>query len=155
MRTKLRLLQFSLIVFVAAAACKKNSSSTTDNTQMTLITSSAWKIDTAGLDLDHNGTIDYGDTTLGACYKDNTYLFYKDSTGIANNGTIKCDESEETTFPFTWSFVGSDQKKITSTANPLLAEGVDILTLTSTKLVVYKDTTIQGIDLWYILQMKH
>ena len=155
MRIIPRLLQFSLIMIVAAAACKKSSSSSADNTPMTLITSSPWKIDTAGLDLDHNGTIDYGDTTLGACYKDNTYQFNKDSTGIANNGAIKCDDSEEATFSFTWSFVDSDQKKIMSTADPLLAEGVNILTLTSAKLVVYKDTTISGIDLWYILSLKH
>ena len=154
MKSPIRLVQFGLLSLVIIASCKKSSNNNSSNDRMTLITSSAWKYDTVGLDLDRNGTIDYGDT-VSACYKDNTYLFNKDSTGVANNGTVKCDDSEAQTVDFTWSFTGTNQSMIKSDAVPELENGVNIFALTSTKLVLYKDTSILGNDVWYIVQMKH
>lgn len=155
MKFPIFLLNCSIALALLATACKKSSSSENSSSRTSLITSGVWKYDTSGIDFDKNGTIDYGDTTIAACYRDNTYQFDKDSTGVVNNGTIKCDDSEQASFSFTWSFLGSDQSKIQSNADPLLVNGVNIYSLSSTKLVLYKDTTYLGMDLWYILSLKH
>jgi len=142
-------------LLVCWTACSKSSSSSDNSNRVTLVTKAAWKYDTAGIDLDRNGTIEIGDTTLQACYKDNTYLFNKDSTGVADEGATKCSSTDPQTTAFTWSFSGTNQSKITSTADPLLAQGVNIYSLTDTKFVLYKDTTVLGVNIWYIISLKH
>src|ERR1700726_2193975 len=147
MKKNIRIAPFllALIVLTIWTACKKNSSSSNNTpSRITLVTQASWKFDSAGVDLDKNGTIDVIDTTLQPCLKDNTYLFNKDSTGVADNGPTKCNASDPQTTPFTWSFSGTDQSVIKSDANPLLASGLNIFSLTSTKMVLYKDTTIFG-----------
>ncbi|MES1159839.1 MAG: hypothetical protein ABUM51_03715, partial [Bacteroidota bacterium] len=82
-------------------------------------------------------------------------LFKTDSTGIADNGALKCSPSDPQTFPFTWSFSSAGDSVIKSDADPLLASGLHIFSLTSTKMVLYKDTTALGIPLWYVVALKH
>jgi hypothetical protein len=137
-------------------ACKKNtSSSDNSSSRVTLITQASWKYDTAGADLNRDGIIDIGDTTILPCFKDNTYLFNKDSTGIADNGALKCSPTDPQTFPFTWSFTSAGDSVLKSDADPLLAGGINIYSITSTKLILYKDTTALGIKLWYLVYLKH
>ena len=86
---------------VAWAACSKNSSSSS-NSRVALMTQAIWKYDTSGIDLNKDGTIDIADT-LPACFKDNTYQFNKDSTGILNEGATICYPGDPQTRAFTWS----------------------------------------------------
>ena len=145
-------LVFLLILW---GACKKSSSSTNTTERMKFVTQSPWKYDTAGADLDRNGTIDIGDETILPCYRDNTYLFNKDSTGLADEGATKCDGSDSQSFPFTWSFGTTGQSTIKSSSDPRLAEGINIYSVSDTKFVLYKDTTVLGVQIWYILSLKH
>jgi len=138
-------------------ACKKNNSSSTDTSpRTTLITEASWKFDASGVDFNKDGAIDVIDsTTILPCQKDNTYTFNKDSTGVADEGPTKCNSTDPQTTDFTWSFSGTGQSVIKSDADPLLANGISIFSMTSTKMVLYKDTTVSGIPLWYIVNMKH
>ena len=137
-------------------ACTKNSSSSTEpSSRTTIITEGSWKIDTAGVDTDKNGTIDIGDSTLLSCQKDNTYTFLKDSTGIADEGPTKCNSTDPQSTPFTWNFSGTGQSVIKSSADPLLANGINIFSMTSTQIVLYKDTAVFGISFWYVVKLKH
>lgn len=155
MKIALRAAFFALAAPLIWTACSKSSSNNNNNTRTTLLTTGAWKYDTAGIDLDRNGTIDIGDTTIKVCYKDNTYQFNKDSTGIANNGALKCDDSEPQTADFDWSYTNAEQTALKSSADPQLAAGINIYALTSDKFVLYKDTTILGVKIWYVLSLKH
>ncbi|HEX9513647.1 MAG TPA: lipocalin family protein [Puia sp.] len=137
-------------------ACKKNTSASSDNTsRTTLITAASWKFDSAGIDLNKDGIIDVVDTTLLPCQKDNTYTFNKDSTGVMDEGATKCNSTDPQTTAFTWSFSGTGQSVIKSNANPLLANGINIFSMTSTKMVLYKDTTVFGANIWYVVDLKH
>jgi hypothetical protein len=145
----------ALITLAAAwAACSKNSSNSNSNSRVSLMTQAIWKYDTSGIDLNKDGTIDIADT-LQACFKDNTYQFNKDSTGILNEGAIKCNSTDPQTSAFSWTISSGNPAILKSDVAPILAEGLTVLTLSSTKLTVYKDTTIQGIGLWYIFSLKH
>lgn len=154
MKLSIRIALFALFLPLFWVACSKSSSSDTGSSRTALLTTGAWKYDTAGIDLDRNGTIDIGDTTITACYKDNTYQFNKDSTGVVNNGTVKCSSSEAQTVAFTWGFTNINQTAIKSNADSNLAAGINISSLTADKFVLYKDTTVLGIQIWYILQLK-
>ena len=139
---------------IAWASCGK-SNSNTGNSNVTLLTKSTWKFDTAGVDLDKNGTIDQEDNSLEPCFKDNTYVFNKDSTVVMDEGATKCNAADPQTSSYTWSISNSNPAVLKSDVNPILAEGLKIKTLTDTKLVVYKDTSYLGISFWYVLSLKH
>lgn len=142
-------------LFTIWAACKKHNSSSNNTSRIALITSASWKFDSSGADLNKDGIIDIVDTTVKSCFKDNTYTFLTDSTGVADEGATKCNASDPQTTDFTWSFSGTGQSIIKSNANSLLANGLNIFSLTSTKMVLYKDTTVLGTDIWYVVDMKH
>ena len=162
MKKSNRIAPFSIafLFLTICAACKKNHSSPTDNTppRVTLITQAVWKFDTSGIDTNKDGIIDVGDNTntvILPCFKDNTFQFNKDSTGVENSGAIKCNPSEPQTTAFTWSFSGTDQSVIKSDADPLLAAGINIFSLDANKIVLYKDTTIFAQNIWYVVTLKH
>jgi hypothetical protein len=133
------------------AACNKSSSSPS---RATLITQSVWRYDTSGIDLNKDGIVDIGDTTVTVCEKQYTYLFNKDSTGVLTAGAVKCDPSDPQTTNFTWSLT-NNQTVLTASVNPLLSGGVNILSLDQNKFVVYKDTTLLGTSFRYLISLKH
>jgi hypothetical protein len=143
---------FSLVVLAIFIGCGKSSS--TPSSSPSLITQGAWKYDTAGIDLDKNGTIDYGDTTLKTCQKDNTYLFNKDSTGVMDEGATKCSPTDPQSTPFTWYFT-NNQGVLVLAGNTLLSGTLNVSSISATKLVVYKDTVASGIGFRYIFSLKH
>jgi len=138
---------------IALTACSKNSSSDS-NSSVTLLTRSVWKYDTSGIDLNKDGTIEIADT-LSACFKDNTYLFGKDSTVVMDEGATKCDGSDPQTSTYPWTITNGNPSILKSDVNAILQEGLKIRTLTDTKLLVYKDTTVLGVSLWYVFSLKH
>jgi len=137
------------------AACHKDTSSSSNSNSVTLITQAPWKYDTAGIDLNKDGIIDVGDTTITACFKDNTYTFNKDSTGVMNEGATKCNVSDPQTVNFTWSITGSNPQVLKSNADTLLESGIGIYSISSTQWKLYKDTTVLGVSFYYILSLKH
>lgn len=149
---------FSFVMLSLWVSCSKSSSSgSTNDEKVTLITQAAWKYDTSGIDLNKDGIIgpgDFGDATVQACTKDNTYLFKKDSTGTMDEGPLKCNPSDPQTLPFHWNFTAG-QTAITATFNPVLSGGVNIFSLTDAKFVVYKDTSYMGATVRYLISLKH
>jgi hypothetical protein len=145
----------SLMTFMLVwSACSKHNSSSTP-TNMTLMTQAIWKYDTSGFDITGDNKIDYPDTVVQPCFKDNTYQFNKDSTVVVDEGAIKCNSSDPQTATFAWSISNSTPPILKSDANPVLANGVTVLVLNNSQLEVYKDTTILGISVRYILSLKH
>lgn len=122
---------------------------------MTLLTQAVWKYDTSGLDLNGDGKIDYPDTVAQPCFKDNTYQFKTDSTVIVDEGATKCDTAAPQTATYSWTISNSNPPILKSNADSILTGGVTVLVLTGTQLKVYKDTTILGVSLRYILSLKH
>jgi hypothetical protein len=135
------------------SGCHKSSSSPS-NTNMDLITLAAWKYDTSGIDLNKDGVVSIGDTTVPLCEKEYTYLFNKDSTGILTEGTTKCNPSDPQTMNFTWSFT-NNQTGLIASFSPLLSGGLNIFTLNTTSLILYKDTSLLGSSFRYIISLKH
>jgi hypothetical protein len=95
-----------------------------------------------------------GDTLIRACEKDDIYTFKSDSTGVIDEGAAKCNSSDPQTVPFKWS-INSTQTVLTASAPPLLNGDINILSLTSAKFVLYKDTIVAGINVRYLFSLKH
>lgn len=168
MKSLIRLLRYLpailLVVFIVDS-CSKNGSKppTTTPTHQdttvaitTAITAAPWKYDTSGLDTNNDGKIDVGgDTTVvPMCERDDIYTFNKDLTGLVNTGTLHCKVGEAQTMAFTWA-LGSDNKTLTASFNPILQQGVTILEMDSVHFAVYRDSTVLGVTYRYIVQLKH
>ena len=152
-----------VLVVVVVASCSKNGSSSnnsnhTDTTvsATTYISAKPWTYDTSGLDTNNDGKIDIGgDTTVvPLCERDDLYTFNSDFTGVVNTGTLHCTVGEPQTESFTWS-LSSNNTILKASFNPVLAEGVTIITLDSLHLSVYRDSTVLGVTYRYIVQLKH
>jgi hypothetical protein len=145
-----------LVALSIWCSCSKNSSGSNSNSaNVTLMTKSVWKYDTSGFDIDKDGNIDQEDNILEACFKDNTYIFNKDSTVVMDEGATKCDGSAPQTASYSWTITSDNPAVLKSDVDPLLAAGLKVRTLTDTRLTVYKDTSYLGISFWYVLSLKH
>ncbi len=133
------LLLLACLVSFALLSCSKNDDGPSKS-RTELLTVSAWKIASVGIDLDKNGTIDLP-YTLEACEKDNTYSFHTDGHGEANEGAAKCDPDDPQTSAFSWSF--KDNEKILSITYPgsVLSGDTNIKSLSSSKMEIFLDTT--------------
>jgi hypothetical protein len=169
MKRLIRLSRYPLAILCVAMiinACSKNSKNTGNGTNpdstaqlaanISLMTLSPWKYDTSGIATNNSDTINVGaDTTIvPMCERDDVYTFYNDSTGSLNQGTLICVPGTPQTEPFTWNF-NSNGTVLYSTFNPILQEGVTVITLNSTTLSVYRDSTVDGLTYRYIVTLKH
>jgi hypothetical protein len=107
--------KYTLLLFIVGFiiyGCHKNGDDNNNNNQtnVQLITSSSWKYDTVGLDTDGDGKPNsplppgYG---IDDCDRDNTITFKSDSTGIQDEGAVKCNSTDPQTTSFKWWFKGS------------------------------------------------
>ena len=158
LKTHLTLPLAALFLTILWAACSKSHSTENPNgqsTTVTLITQTTWRYDTSGVDLNKDGIVDVGnDTLITPCEKDDIYTFKSDSTGIIDEGATKCNAADPQTLPFSWGLT-NNQTVLTSSANPILAGGVNIFSLTSSKWILYKDTTVSGFPIRYVISLKH
>ncbi|MEP7257706.1 MAG: hypothetical protein ABI687_04950 [Flavitalea sp.] len=148
-------LGFAIIVI---ASCKKDSVKT-PVTNTTLISSSTWKYDTAAIDANNDGTMDTAipSGTIADCEKDNTATFVSGGTGVADEGALKCDDSDPQTTAFTWVF-SSDEKMLTFTGPvfSVIDGDVKVLELTSTVLTISKLIEVfPGYSANVIVRLKH
>ena len=156
-----KILLLSLIcssIFLIINSCSKKSSSSTTQTKMQLITASAWKYDTAGIDLNGDGLIDEAlpGGVIPSCIVDNTLTFNTDSTGVENEGAIKCDTASPQTSNFTWAFNSSQ----TSIVLPDSLFGtftgtITITSLTATQLHLEQAVTDSGFTFNIAVYLKH
>jgi hypothetical protein len=149
---------FSLVSMAVFVGCSKSSSSSTGtpNTDSINITSAAWKFNSSGFNLTGGGTVTIADTSVSACQRDNTYTFHADSTGTMDEGATKCNAADPQTDPFNWYFkTVSNQKLLHITSNTILNGDLNIFTLNTTNLVVYKDTSLLGQPIRYVVIFNH
>ncbi len=149
---------FFLMIFTACG--KKNPAG--EITKTVLISSSVWKYDTAGIDINGDGTTESplpAPYDVPACSKDNLITFNSDKTGKVDEGATKCDATDPQTEPFKWEFVNNETEITFSTAIFTGLEGsVKILELTATKFRLSKQVTIPGgipIPVTVIVSLKH
>jgi hypothetical protein len=146
----------ALILTFTWAACSKSKSGTgSTNPTVTLVTQASWKYDTSGIDLNKDGVVDIGgDSLITACQKDDIYTFKSDSTGTLDEGATKCHVGDPQTAPFTWMLT-SNNTIVSISSNTLLSGNINIFSLSSTKWILYKDTTISNIGVRYLVSLKH
>ncbi len=143
-------------LFLFWTSCKKDSSTNNPtNPTVAVLTSAAWKYDTAGVDINKDGIIDLGDTAaLPSCERDDTFTFSTDSTGVMDEGPTKCNPGDLQSSPFTWKLMNNNTL-LTASFNPILQEGVTVLKLDANHFSVYRDSTYLGASYRFILQLKH
>ena len=156
----MRKLNFALLLAAFAfGSCDKGEDSKSGPTKTDLITKAAWKYDHAALDINKDGQIDT-DLPAGyvtACEKDNTILFKKDGTGVADEGPSKCDQGDAQSTDFNWSFENGEQNIVFAQSIFTTIDGnVKILTLNDTKLELMKEVTLApGQTVNVIVRFKH
>jgi len=154
-------LQIAALFFgmIFTACGKKNPVS--EITKTVLITTSTWKYDNAGIDINGDGTSDspLPPTVLMACSTDNLINFKSDKTGTVDEGPTKCSTTAPQTMPFTWEFINNETELNFSTAIFTGVEGpVKILELTATKFRFSKQVTLPGgipIPVTIVVSLKH
>jgi hypothetical protein len=130
---------------ILSVSCKKDKDDDDNNpTSAEILTSAAWSIDTIAFDTDKNGEMD---TPIPGgfddCDLDNTLTFSADSTGVFNEGALKCDPNDPQTIPITWSLKENDKViNITGDLPGELNGDVKILELTETSFVMSKNINI-------------
>lgn len=127
---------------IAAIACNKNNDG--DNEPVAavdLVTSTTWRIDTIGFDMDKNGEIDSEvPGGLDSCDMDNTLTFSRDSTGVFDEGALKCDSADPQTIAFNWHLKANDSIiNIDGNLPGELRGDINIKTLTDASFVMSKE----------------
>ena len=155
---KLKLLFFALLAF-SVYSCSKDDDDDGPVTNVELISASAWKFDTAGIDANRDGTIDAAipEDMLESCDTDNTILFRTDGTGTIDEGATKCDDSNPQSVGFTWSFKNNETViNFSDTLFGGLTGDVTIRRLTATQLELAKEVNIGlPIEIPVIVRLKH
>ncbi len=145
------------ISVLGVTGCKK-SSSPSEETKTEVIAKSSWKYYNAGADLDKNGTIDspLPSTILLPCIIDNLITFQANGTATIDEGATKCDPVAPQTTTATWSF-SNNESILNISGNGLvgISGQFKILVLNTTQLHLAKDTTISGLQLALVVQLKH
>jgi hypothetical protein len=136
---------FLFIGTLFMAGCSKNS--TPAKTKTDIITTSAWKYSTAGVDTDNNGTIEVTlpAGTVPACVTDNTITFRSDKSGTIDEGASKCEASAPQNSPFKWELTSNDTQLTLST--PIVTgfgNDAKVVELSETKFVLSKTMAVAG-----------
>jgi hypothetical protein len=138
-----------LTCMVLSVSCSKKDK-VEEMTKTAIITTSSWRYDTAGIDLNGDGT---GETAippgiLESCDTDNIITFKSDKTGTVDEGATKCSSSDPQSVPFTWELINNENEINFNTAIFVGVSGVaKIVELTPTKFVLSKRIDMQGIPL--------
>ncbi|MBV4356578.1 hypothetical protein [Pinibacter aurantiacus] len=141
------------VCVVGFVSCKKDDSSSTSDTDV--LVQSAWKIDIIGADIDKNGSIDQDITSqLPSCFVDNSFKFDKGGTGTVTEGATKCNSTDPDSAPFTWTL----QNKVlnaTIPGFPIPVKDIQMHTLNSTSMELWKDSTLGPVPVTIIVKLKH
>ena len=140
-------------------SCSKSASAPASKpTNLQLLTSSAWKYDTAGIDGNNSGTITTAIPAgvISDCQKDNLLTFKADSTGIEDEGPTKCKPANPQTTSFTLSFNAAHTKIVLSdTLFSTITGPVNITSLTSSQLRLEKQFSYLGQNFLVAVYLQH
>lgn len=144
-------------LLVSFVSCKKENN-TAAATRTQLLTSSPWVYESGGVDTDGNGTIDLNLSMIGIppCVTDNKGIFNTNGTGVNDEGPTKCDPTAPQTTPFNWAFT-NNESNLTISGNAFLglSGSFRVRTLTSTQLTISRDTSVMGLSMAILLNLKH
>lgn len=139
------------------AGCTKKSDPPPPN-KTDHITASAWTYESAGIDADKNGTIDFAlpANTFAACQLDNSISFKANNTGITDEGATKCNASDPQTSNFNWSFTDNETNlQVSGNSFAALNGKFKIQTLNATNFSLSRDTVYASQNVAIILNLKH
>jgi hypothetical protein len=148
---KLILKTFALgLLVISIASCKKDSA-TASKSKTEYLTQKAWKIESLSISIagaSQNIPID-------ACQQDDSDLFAAAGTGTYDNGATKCNELDDQTSTFTWSF--KENETIISIVGPNVDLSGDskISILNDNTLEAYQESTANGITTRFTGRFKH
>jgi hypothetical protein len=125
-------------LFITLFSCQKSNDGDEPKTKTALLTASLWKINSVGLDLDKNNTVDLP-YPLENCEKDNTLEFKTDGTGISREGATKCDPEDPDSENFNWSLKNNDTILNIAIPGSFFAGDATIITLNETTMEAYLD----------------
>ena len=138
-------------------SCKKDSSSSNNNldTNTQLLTSADWKYDAGGIG-DANGNILFDFTnSIPTCSLDNTARFKSDGTGTIYENTSVCQNAAQST-DFTWNFASNQTVlNVSSGAFAGIGGNFKIKSLSSTQMILLKDTTTALGPVTAVIKLKH
>jgi hypothetical protein len=87
----------------AIIICSCTKSSTEKSlTAAEMLTSKQWRLVSYGFDGNKNGSIDPNEEAIRDCERDNTYIFNKDGSGIANENSNVCNGNDPS-HEFIWA----------------------------------------------------
>jgi len=152
----LKILTFSFLI-ISAISCKKSDTDTTvpPKSKTILLTQTAWKIQSVGIDADKNGVAETDATSsIQPCQLDNTYIFKTDGTGTMDEAIVKCVGTDPQTKAFTWAFKSTET--ILSGTFGFTDGDATILSMDDTSLVVTYDDNLGTPATFHILAtLKH
>lgn len=135
-----------LSVGLSLTGCNKNHSS---GRNIDMLTQTTWKYEKAGFDSDNDGIFDALDPRIAGCERDNTIVFREDGTGSLQEGAIKCKPSDPDSLPFVWSLQDNDSTIYFQDQYYKIRE------LTDSRLEIYADQNLGGVNTRYIIVLKH
>jgi len=149
----LKILTFILLLITTVSCSKSDSPApVAPKSKTILLTQTAWKVQTVGLDANKDGVAESDVTSLiTACKLDNTYTFKTDGSGTMDEGAAKCNGTDPQTQAFTWVFKSTET--ILSGTFSFTNSDASILTLNDTNLIVAYDDSGSGSHL--IATLKH
>ena len=152
-----------LLIGFVAFSCQKEAddNGSGGKTKMDLITSAAWKYDTAAIDITGDGTTDQAlpPGTIENCDRDNTITFKKDGTGTVDEGGSKCNTTDPQQTAITWQF--KDNETVINIPDAIyggISGDFKILEMTETKLRLTKQVQVTDpipINVWVVVTLKH
>ncbi|MEO6313364.1 MAG: lipocalin family protein [Chitinophagaceae bacterium] len=150
----LKILSF-IFLLVTAVACSKNNDTppvAAPKSKTIIITQSAWKIQSVGVDANKDGVVETDITMLvQACKLDNRYTFKTDGTGSMDEASAKCSDTDPQTQPYTWTFKNTET--ILSGTFSFSNGDATIVSMNETSLVVAYDDAATGSHL--LATLKH
>ena len=137
------------LLVISIASCKKDSAASKSKTEY--LTQKAWKIESVSVSISGASQ----NIPVDACQQDDTYLFAAASTGTYDNGATKCNDADDQTSTFTWSFLENETTISIIGPNVDLSGASKISVLNDNTLEVYQESTTSGITSRYTGRFKH
>lgn len=118
------------IMLLALNSCKKEKDERVkEKTAVELLTQKKWILIRYGFDDNNNQQVDEHEDMIQDCQNDNTYEFFRDSTGLVKENEKVCGTGNPVS-AFTWQFANGNKELVLSW------NSASVVTLNETSLVL-------------------